>query len=303
MLINTRIPRRYIFSKIKYDILRVLLFSVAFHVFKFFFADYLPEIPFQLPAILGTSISLLLAFRLNQSYDRWWEARKVWGAIVNDSRSLVLQLKTFVSAEELGEEQKNHVVQEMAHRQIAWCYCLGRSLRGQPAGPEEQAHLQPAEHEYIQGQNNKPYAILMLHMQDLQHLHRQGALNDYQQVQLDSTIVRLCESMGKAERINNTVFPVTYSLFVHFFIYLFLVILSLALVETVDLIEIPILTFIASTFFLIEKTAKHLQEPFSGTPTDVSVTAIARTIEINLKQLLREPQVPKPLAPEAFYLM
>ncbi|MBC5992213.1 hypothetical protein H8S84_05115 [Pontibacter sp. SD6] len=303
MLIEKRIPFRYVFRKIKNDVLRVLLFSVAFHLLKYFFSDYLPLVPFQLPTILGISISLLLAFKLNQSYDRWWEARKVWGAIVNDSRSLVLQLKGFVD-ESLRSTEESSTIIRLAHRQIAWCYCLGQSLRGlEPISEKQQELLHEQDLTFIQKQNNKPYALLMLHMRDLKDLHQKEAVNDFQQVQLDNTMVRLCDSMGKAERINNTVFPVTYGLFLHFFIYLFLVILSLALVETIGLYEIPVLTLIASTFFLIEKTAKHMQDPFRNKPTDTSVTAIARTIEINIKQVLQEPEVPKPLAPEKFYIM
>ncbi|MFD3002815.1 bestrophin family ion channel [Pontibacter toksunensis] len=180
----------------------------------------------------------------------------------------------------------------------------GQSLRGlDPVADKPEELSQEEDLRFILSQNNKPYALLMLHMNDLKELHQQDAINAFQQVQLDSTIVRLCDSMGKAERINNTVFPVTYSLFVHFFIYLFLVILSLALVETSGWYEIPLLTLIASTFFLIEKTARNMQDPFRNRPTDTSVTAIARTIEINIKQILQQPNVPKPLAPEEFYLM
>lgn len=300
MLVEKRIPFRYIFRKIRLDLLRVLLFSIAFHLLKHFLNEYLPLIPFQLPAILGTAISLILAFNINQSYDRWWEARKVWGAIVNDSRSLVLQLVQFVAPSEEGNER----IRKMAYRQMAWCYSLGQSLRAQSPITAEQEHMLSQEDlGFVDRQNNKPYALLMLHSLDLKALHDAKALNSFQQVQLDSTLTRLCDSMGKAERINNTVFPVTYRIFIHFFIYLFLVILSLALVETIGFWEILILPLVASTFFLIEKTARHMQDPFRNKPTDTSVTAIARTIEINLKQILQEPNVPKPLPAESFYLM
>lgn len=141
----------------------------------------------------------------------------------------------------------------------------------------------------------------MLHMNDLKELYGSGAINAFQQIQLDNTLVRLCDSMGKAERINSTVFPVMYRLFIHFFIYLFLVVLSLALVTSIGMWEIPILVLIASTFFLIERTARHMQDPFKNRPPDTVMTAIARTIEINLKQVLQEPNVPKPLAPDKFY--
>ncbi|GAB3539519.1 bestrophin family ion channel [Pontibacter brevis] len=301
MLVEKPIPVRYVYKKVRKDVISVLCFSVVFHILKLFVAEHLPQIPFQLPTILGTSISLILAFNLNQSYDRWWEARKVWGAIVNDSRSFVMQLKGFVRRE---SDTGTMLLKKMAHRQIAWCYCLGQSLRGlDPIAADQVSNLSDEDINFIKTQNNKPFALLMLHTEDLRKLYLSEDVNPFQQVQIDSTITRLCDSMGKAERINSTVFPVTYRIFVHFFIYLFLVVLSLALVETIGFFEIPLLTMIASTFFLLEKTGKHMQDPFRNRPTDTAVTAIARTIEINIRQVLKEEDVPKPLAPEKFYLM
>lgn len=296
MLLDTSIPFWYIFNKVKRDLFRVLIISITFHTIKIFFGQSLPAIPLTLPSILGISISLLLAFKVNQSYDRWWEARKNWGGIVNDSRTLVLQLLAFAGG-------RTESVKKITYRQIAWCYSLGRSLRGLPAIEGIEPFLTPDELEQIRGHKNVPLGILMLHMEDIRRLLESGQLNSYQQVQLDSTIVRLCDSMGKSERINSTVFPATYRRFIHFFIYLFLIILSLALVETIGYWEIPLLTLVASTFFLIEKTAKHMQDPFRNRPTDTSMTAISRTIEINLRQLLGETAVPEPVKPEGFYLM
>lgn len=303
MLIEKRIPFKYLFNKIKYNVLRVLLFSVLFQIIEYFFADYLPQIPLQLPSILGTSISLILAFKLNQSYDRWWEARKVWGAIVNDSRTLMLQLKGFIDAATLPAQQAEVILKRVTYRQIGWCYSLGQSLRKLDPLANLEYYLSPEEMAWVQPQTNKPFALLAKHALDLKFLYQQQAINAYQHVQLDQTLVRLCDSMGRAERINSTVFPVTYRIFMHFFIYLFLIILSLGLVETIGFFEIPILILTATTFFLLEKTATYLQDPFVNKPTDTPVTAIARTIEINLKQLLQEQSIPAPIAPKDFYLM
>ncbi|MFT2009945.1 bestrophin family protein [Pontibacter sp. 13R65] len=302
MLIDRKLPPGYIIRKIKKDVFRVLLFSVSFHLIKLIYIDVLPDIPLQLPTILGTAISLILAFNVNQSYDRWWEARKIWGAIVNDSRSLILQLKGFIN--ENYYPTGPAILEKMAHRQIAWCYCLGQSLRGQtPLTPEQEKFLPEEEVQFLSHQSNKSFALLMLHMHDLQELRQHEAINPFQEVQINSTITRLCDSMGKAERINSTVFPITYRLFIHVFMYIFLIVLSIALVETVGVFEIPILIVVASTFFLIEKTARHMQDPFRNKPTDTPVTAIARTIEINIRQILMEKDIPKPHAPEKFYLM
>ena len=303
MLTEKRIPLPYIFKQIHYDVARVFLFSITFQLIERFFADRLPSIPLQLPTILGSAISLILAFKISQSYDRWWEARKVWGAIVNDSRSLTLQLQGFLEEERLGFEEARVALQKMVYRQIAWGYSLGQTLRGQDPLANLAPYLSAEELTYLEAHKNKPLALLALHGQDLKAFRRQRALGAVEHVQLDNTLVRLCDSMGKVERINSTVFPVTYRLFIHFFIYLFLMALSLGLVETIGLVEVPILLAFASIFFMLEKTATLLQDPFRNVPTDTPVTAIARTIEINLKQLLAEKNVPQPATPEAFYLM
>jgi len=303
MLLDARFPLRYIFKHIRADVVRVLLISIFFHLLKLPLGEYLPLIPLQLPTILGSSIALLLAFKTSQSYDRWWEARKIWGAIVNDSRTLVLQVRAFVPDEFLRPRALDSPLRTMAHRQIAWCYCLGQSLRGLDPTAGLSAYLTESDLASLQRHTNKPLALLALHTDQAKALYQQGALNAYQQVQLDATLVRLCDAMGQAERIKTTVFPVSYRLLVYFFIYLFLMTLSLGLVKTIGLWEIPVLLTTASSFFLLERTARYLQDPFNNKPTDTPVTAIARTVEINLRQLLQEPDVPAPLAPEAFYLM
>ncbi|MFC3560563.1 bestrophin family protein [Pedobacter jamesrossensis] len=88
------------------------------------FKNLIPEMPIAIPTFIGTAISVILSFKINQSYDRWWEARKIWGSIVNDSRTLVLQLQSFVS------ESSKKEIKEIAYRHIAWCFSLGQSLRG-----------------------------------------------------------------------------------------------------------------------------------------------------------------------------
>jgi ion channel-forming bestrophin family protein len=300
MLTESNLPYRYLMSSVKSDVMAVVTISLGFQALKFFVVEQLPNTPLQLPTVLGTSIALLLAFNLNQSYDRWWEARKIWGSIVNDSRTLLLQLQAFVDeAGECGE-----FIERMARRQILWCHSLGQSLRDrEPLTPEQRRHLPDADDALLARQVNKPFGLLALHARDLSALVKKGAINAYQQVQLDNTLVRLCDSMGRAERIKSTVFPVTYRLFIHFFIYLFLILLSLSLVETIGLYEIPILTAIASTFFLVEKTARHMQDPFADSPTDTPMTAIATTVELNLKQLLGAADEPAAAKPGPYYLM
>lgn len=296
MLLNKRIPASYIINKVKYDLIYVLIVSLSVLFITTRYEELLPEMPLTIPAFIGTAISILLSFKLNQSYDRWWEARKVWGAIVNDSRSFVIQLLTLTAKDNEGIVRKN------AFRQIARCYSLGQSLRGLNPIDNLEKLISGEEIEEIKQHSNKPLALLHLHGVDIKELKENKQLEIFAQIQMDNTIVRLCDSQGKAERIKTTVFPVTYRLFLHAIIYLFVITLSIALKDVATFFEIPLLLLISAAFFLLEKSATHMQDPFENKPTDTAVTAIARTIEINIKQLLKETQIPKPHQSETFYL-
>lgn len=296
MLLNKRIPISYILNKVKYDLIIVLSVSLSALFVTNRYQELLPEMPLTIPAFIGTAISILLSFKLSQSYDRWWEARKVWGAIVNDSRSLVIQLQSLTSK---GNDEK---IKKIAFRQIAWCYSLGQSLRELNPTDNLDGFISDEDLKEIKKHNNKPLALLQLNASDIKQLKETNQLDVFSQLQLDNTLVRLCDSQGKSERIKTTVFPVTYRLFLHAIIYLFVVTLAIAL-RVDGLFEIPLLVAISSAFFLLEKTATHMQDPFENRPTDTAMTAIARTIEINIKQLLKETEVPKPHQQDKFHLL
>jgi putative membrane protein len=297
MLIDKKVPFTYIFRKIRKDLFFILIIGLIVNYLSTLLSPHLPEMPSNVPTFLGTAISVLLSFKMSQSYDRWWEARKVWGAIVNDSRSFVLQLQSFIN------QSEEPTVRRIAFRQIAWCHSLGQSLRGINPTENLEQYLNEDDLNAITKHNNKPLALLQLNAAELKNLKNAGQIDAFSQIQMDNTLVRLCDSMGKAERINSTVFPVTYRLFLHYAIYLFVVTLSIALRNVSPIFEIPLLALISSIFFLLEKTAYHLQDPFRNRPSDVPVTTIARTIEINIKQLLNEKEVPKQLTAETFYIL
>lgn len=296
MLLNKRIPAKYILNKVKYDLIYVLVVCVAVIGITISFHDVLPDLPLTIPAFIGTAISILLSFKLNQSYDRWWEARKIWGSIVNDSRSFVIQLFSFVN------KNNDEIIKKLALRQIAWCNSLWKSLRGLDPIENIDEFLTANDLQEIKEHNNKPLALLNLHGKDLKELRTSGNLDIFSHVQIDSTLVRLCESQGKAERIKSTVFPQTYRLFLHATIYLFVITLTISLRDVAPYFIIPLILLISTAFFLLEKSATHMQDPFENKPTDTAMTAISRTIEINIKQLLKEKEIPQPHQAENFYL-
>lgn len=304
MLLKKRIPWQYVLGKIKYELVAIVLYT---SVIAFLYANYHIRhitIPLTVPMVLGTVLSLLLAFRSNQAYDRWWEARIIWGAIVNDSRTLVRQLLTFTGNGNVSEEVE-WWRKKFVHRQIAWCYSLGQSLRRTDGAQGLDRLLSKKELEYISHYDNKPMALLDLHGRDLAFLSKEGWVNDYQQVALDTTLTKLCDSMGKCERIKNTVFPATYSMYIHFAMLFFIMLLPFGLLEILGYVTIPMVAAIATSFLLIEKMAIHLQDPFESKPTDTPMTTISRNIEKDLKQLLRDQQITLPEMPaaEKFYIL
>lgn len=295
MLLNKKIPASYIFNNVKYDLFYSLVVSIVIHLISITYQDLLPEIPLTIPAFIGTAISILLSFKISQSYERWWEARKIWGSIVNDSRSFVIQLNSFI------KKDNDVLIKKIAFRQIGWCYSLGQSLRGLNPTENLNEFISMDEIVEIKNHNNKSLAILSLHSKDIKYLKETNQLDILTQIELDKTLVRLCEAQGKSERIKTTIFPVTYRLFLHGIIYLFVIILSFSFKNILWYFEIPLFIFILAPFFLLEKSATHMQDPFENRPTDTAMTSIARTIEINIKQLLNETEIPLPHQSNKFY--
>ncbi|MFL9843451.1 bestrophin family protein [Flavobacterium rhizosphaerae] len=296
MLIDKIPPLQYIFSKIKYEMLYVFVLGVVIHYITEYLHPYIPDMPLTIATFIGTAISVLLSFKMSQSYDRWWEARKIWGAIVNDSRSFVLQMQAFLKNPQLTPQIKT-----MAYRQIAWNYVLGRSLRGLPPLTDCQSLLSNEDLAALAKHDNKVLGILQQNVLQISALHTLGEISDFTHIQFNNIFIRFSDNMGKAERINNTVFPTTYRLFLHLIIYMFVIILSIGLRNVPLYYELPLLMLISMLFFLLEKTAYHLQDPFRNRPSDTNVTTIARTIEINIRQLLGEENTPEPLKQDSFY--
>lgn len=190
MILNKKIPLGYIIWQVRWDAIFVGLFSSAIYLLDNYVVKL--TLPIQMPAFLETTISLVLAFKLNQSYDRWWEGRKIWGAIVNDSRSLVLQVLHFTGKDH-GNLQK---IKKITYRQIAWCYVLGKHLRKQDPITKLDEFISQEERDFLSTKQNIPLEIMNLNMSETAALRKDGQINDFQNIQIYNSFVRLCASMG-----------------------------------------------------------------------------------------------------------
>lgn len=299
MLLDKPIPLSFYIRSIRQEALLVFLFANVVVIIKLWFNLWFFTIPVTIPALLGTCISLLLAFRTNQSYDRWWEARIAWGAIVNDSRSLIRQLQMFLP----DDTERERILHSFVQRHCAWCYVLGDALRGMDVSAHLLEFLPPAKAREIMRFDNKANALLLDHGLAIRELYDRGMITDFQMNHLSETLTKLTDSMGRCERIKNTVFPRTYTFNMQVFIYFFAAILPFCFEYDLFYLDVPIVTLIAAGFLLIEKSALQLQDPFEDQPTGTPMTTIARTIEINLKTMTDYEQIPKQIVPTAYYAL
>ncbi len=293
MLLDKRISIWYFVNAIKWQIVLICIFAVVVG-----YVDQQPllisiDLPLGIPAIVGTAVSLLLTFRTSQSYERWWEARVVWGAIVNDSRTFIRQLSQFIP------DESRQCINAFAERQIIWNYALGESLRRLPFSKRVEDYLQHQQIEAV----NVPNALLDKHADGIKQLVSEGLISEFRQVQLNETLARLCDSMGKCERIKNTVFPKSYSLLVHTLIYVFTLILPFSLDDSQIKLEVATTILLPVMFIAIEKTAILMQDPFENTPVDTPMTSLAQTIEINILQMIGADRIPVKQPNESFYEM
>ena len=279
MLLNKRVSIWYFINEIKSQVFFIFIFAICMGIL-----DLLPgfrkiSLPLNIPALVGTAVSLLLAFRTSQSYERWWEARIVWGAIVNDSRTLIRLALQFLPEEE---------AKEFAARQIVWTFALGESLRRVPFSEKVQRYLDVHSINAF----NIPNALLDEHSKQVKELSSLKSISEFQQLQLNEAITKLCDSMGKCERLKNTVFPRSYSILVHILIYVFAAILPFGLDDGQLVVEVVITILVPTLFIAIERTSIIMQDPFENTPVDTPMTSLAQTIEINLRQMVGEQNVP-----------
>ena len=292
MLLANKLPIRYFFLATRKDIFYVTAVTVLLFLLHLQF-DFI-KIPLLVSTILGTTIALILSFRLSQSYDRWWEARQIWGAIVNDSRTLTLQLLHFTSPEERKQAE------DTAKMQIAWTDTLARMLRGRQ--PDKKLLEKYLAEDDMTSVIDAPHPVLAITDLLYRNVKSIGSLTIYEAMQINTTQARLVDALGQAERIKKTVFPIEYPFYLHITIYLFVAFMSISLANLGHHWEILLIIFISAPFFMLEKAAEHLQDPFENRPTDIPVSAISRTVERDTLALIGEKELPPPYPEKGFYI-
>ena len=301
MLLRKQIPISYVFSLVKFRITIVAIIAGSISYFDQYFKDWgilFPIIPEWFPGLLGTSITLILAFRTNQSYDRWWESRKLWGAIVNDVRGLLREVK-YLKTIDVDPEKHELFRLNMSDATVLWLHVLKDSLRKKSLDP----HRFALNKLKINVRSNVPNAILDRMQEFVVEAYENGIINDFHMIKMTQSINALGASMGGCERIKNTVFPQLYSNTIDFAIWIFVVVFPLAFRDPNEYVEFPVVMLVSMIFMMLEKVAIQIQDPFQNRPTDVPISSIARAIEIHGLRVLGNEDKLEPYPAGGFYLM
>ncbi|MCL8250432.1 MULTISPECIES: bestrophin family protein [Aeromicrobium] len=234
--------------------------------------------------LYGTAIALFLGFMVNASYARWWEARTLWGSIVNHSRNLARQTTTLLDT--TVPHARPGIVDEMVRAQIAYVQSLRTSLRGQPLAPEVEVYLDEAAVAGVRRATNAPTAVLSHLGRLLAEAHRCGMVSDIARVQVESTLSVLTDSQGGLERIKKTPLPVQYRFLPSFFARAFCLVLPFAVYKDLQWWT-PVGSGLVGVMFLLAvQIGRDLADPFLDRVHDVPMTAICRSIEIDLLEMI-----------------
>lgn len=294
-----------------------------------FFLDVNIALPWQPISIIGIAVAFYLGFKNNSSYDRTWEARKIWGSIVNNSRTFGAAILAFVQGPAADQQKK-----ELIYRHIAWLTALRYQLRLSRSwehtedrvkglySPEicenyydrldgELINFIPDdEFEYYKSKSNIATQILARQSQRLQELKDQGYFEDFRHMEFHSLIRSFYEDQGKSERIKNFPFPRQYASATIWLNMVFSAFLPFGMMDAFNgkgdiwmWITVPMTALVIWVFFLMEKIGDYSENPFEGTYNDIPISAIARSIEIDLREMLNDSDIPKPLEQVNGFLM
>ncbi|MBC7842863.1 MAG: multidrug transporter [Gemmatimonadaceae bacterium] len=287
------------------------------------------QVPWVPVAMLGTASAFTVGFRNNATYGRTWEARQIWGSIVNASRAWGIMARDFVpSGPSLSDDDAAQFRRTLVHRHVAWLTALryqlreprvwenmdradNREFRARYFTVSEMDGQLPTELQRLMGDHdaaavqtaaNRATAILAMQSATLQTLAARGVLDSVQHVALVTKVAELLEHQGRCERIKNFPYPRQFATLNYWFIRLFVWLVPFGMLQEFRKLDsaaiwltIPFSVIVTWIFLALEKVGESTENPFEGSANDVPITALSRTIEIDLRQILGETDIPKPL--------
>lgn len=326
-----------------YSLKSTLIFTTYATAIVFLYACFEFEwlkIPWVPLTLIGIALAFYVGFKNNSAYDRTWEARKIWGAIVNQSRSWGAMVKGFVTDEyakdPVSQEEVDAIRKRLIYRHIAWLYRLKRQLRvikgwehDRPLNrryrkvinehfpsldPEAELKqfIADEEAEALLKKKNVCTQLIDKQSEDLRELKRKGLIDDFRHMELQALLTDFYTQQGKCERIKNFPLPRQYASLSIYFVYLFILLLPMGLLTAFADAElpaymvwgvIPFTSIIGWVFWMMESIGDYAENPFENLAFDIPMTGLTRTIEIDLREMLGETDLPDPIQPKDGFLM
>ena len=327
-----QIERRYsLFTTLnwtkKYIFLFLLYDSTVVLCYYFFNFEWL-SIPWQPLSLIGIAVAFYLGFKNNSSYERVWEGRKIWGGIVNTSRSFTVMIRDFINNDEAQEKLEDKellkIKKRIIHRHVAWLKALTFEMRKVKSWEHQSAHEQAfrkehntdfkesrfeelkdyiseEDYQYAMSKGNRSSHLLSIQSKDLMALRSSGHLEHFRHLEIQSQITELYTLQGKSERIKNFPFPRQYASINYYFVVLFIALLPLGMLDVFNNLTgeywiwmtIPFAVIGSWVFWLMELIGDHSENPFEGLYNDVPISSMARGIEIDIRQMIDEENLPE----------
>ncbi len=287
------------------------------------------SLPWQPISVLGITVAFYLGFKNNSSYDRTWEARKIWGGIVNNSRTFGAGVCAFVQG-----DNSDDIKRQLIYRHVAWLTALRYQLRLSrewehtedrltaryaPTICEDylskldtdlQGLLPEAEWQGYKSKANMATQILLTQTQSLQNLREQGYFEDFRHMELFRLIGTFYDDQGRSERIKNFPFPRQYASTALWQTLIFCILIPWGMLSVFgDMpglrpwLTVPLSALLIWVFMLMEKIGDYSENPFEGSYNDVPISSISRAIEIDLREMINDANIPAPLKSENGFLM
>ena len=261
-------------------------------------------LPFSIIAILGSALAIFIAFRNNNAYGRWWEARTLWGGIINSSRVLGRLVITFTDSHahqsNYDKKRSETFKKDILYKTIAWAHALRLHLRRERNWDELKPLMPADEFHLLEKYDNKPNFIQMLIGKKIYEAMANGTLAGFDSFQMEGQLLALANYQGACERIKNTPLLRQYDYFTRIFLYTFITLLPLSLIGDFMKMELsypmmPVSIIISFVFAIIGKVGEVNEDPFENRITDVPLSALCNTIERDLKEMLGEKELPEKL--------
>lgn len=327
--IRTKVLLKFSWKIISVYILWAILVVAAYDYLEDF--DYHIGIPFLPLSTIGIAVAFYVGFKNNQAYDRFWEGRKIWGGLVNYSRTWANQVLSYLECSKtLSKDELKKIESRLIHRHLAYVNALRIQLRSttifdrknityvpsfklandRDCKDQISNHLSPEEYAYIMAKVNPATHINKLQGEDLAMLKKNNSITDFQHINLMDTLREFYNLQGMAERIKATPFPRQFAYFSSLFVYMFIILLPFGMVEEFYKIEdgliiwatVPFSALVSWVFYSMESIGDISEDPFENYVNDVPMTSICNTIERDLLQMIDQP-IPDKVLPNGDVLL